>query len=293
MLSSLPSEVKLSLEKHLHQKVISFSYVGGGCINNTGKLTFNDGAVFFIKWNNKSRFPSMFTKEALGLNELTKQYLLRIPNIVLVEESLENYSFLLLEFIESGHASQNHWQKLGKGIAQLHQIKNDSYGLAYDNYIGSLPQINHTNASWGDFYLNSRIIPMVEQARKAGLFTNEQYEAIVSIYDSIQGLCHTKELPTLLHGDLWSGNVFADENETPVIIDPAVYYGNREVELAFTELFGGFDQAFYTSYNREYPLDNGYINRKHIYQLYPLLVHVNLFGGGYINSVMQIVKKFN
>ena len=179
----------------------------------------------------------------------------------------------------------------GKQLAQLHQNTNTSFGLEESNYIGSLLQQNNLHNNWIDFFINERLKPQIKLARDNGkidLSTITKFERLYTKLDEI----FPEEPPALLHGDLWSGNFMVDEKGGPVIIDPAVYFGHREMDIAMTKLFGGFNQQLYQSYNEHFPLEKGWEQRVDICNLYPLMVHVNLFGGGYLEQVKSILNKF-
>jgi protein-ribulosamine 3-kinase len=208
---------------------------------------------------------------------------LRVPEVVAVGEN-----FLLLEWLERGNASDQSETRLGEGLAALHQHTAPTYGLDHLNFIGSLPQINTPKTTWAEFYGECRIRPQMDIARRNGELSPVLENLLNSVIAKLPD--HLPETrPSLLHGDLWRGNVMTLANGQPAVIDPAVYYGNPEVELAFTELFGGFSARFYTAYGK---LDAGYPERKNLYQLYPLMVHMNLFGGGYTSQVHSVARRY-
>jgi protein-ribulosamine 3-kinase len=269
--------------------VKGFSFSSGGCINNGGRLQTNQGD-FFLKWNDAARYPGMLNAEALGLQKLLSASVIRIPNVVLVNQTAK-FQFLLLEFIEHGTPSLKHWQLFGEQLAALHRISAEMYGFPSDNYIGSLPQSNQHGNDWIKFFIAKRLSPQVDLAIKSGKITSNVEGMFFKLYEKLP-LLITKEKPALLHGDLWSGNKLVDNMGNPCLIDPAVYSGHREVDIGFTKLFGGFPQAFYDSYNAHFPLENGLEERLRIYNLYPLLVHLNLFGETYLNQVVSILKHF-
>jgi fructosamine-3-kinase len=183
-------------------------------------------------------------------------------------------------------------EKLGEGLATLHLQMADQYGLDRDNFIGSLPQENQQENGWARFYAEHRILFQMEIARQVGRLTPERERLLNTLCQNMSQLAPDDPPASLLHGDLWGGNYLGTTHDVPVIYDPAVYYGHREVEMAFTELFGGFPTRFYDAYNAVYPLDQGYAERKALYQLYPLMVHMNLFGGGYIGQVDRILRHY-
>lgn len=263
--------------------------VSGGDINDAYCIRTNQDK-YFIKTNNASRFPKMFEKEANGLNALRKTNTIKIPEVITFGE-MEHASYLLLEWIESSVPQNNFWGNFGKQLAQLHQNTNDCFGFNENNYIGSLNQSNKLYTNWIDFFINERLQFQVDLAintDKMDATTVAQFENLYKELPSI----FPEEPPALLHGDLWSGNYMAGNQGEPIIMDPAVYYGHREMDLAMTKLFGGFNNRMYEAYHQQYPLEKGWESRIPICNLYPLLVHVNLFGGGYLQQVKNIVNQF-
>jgi fructosamine-3-kinase len=297
MLTSIPKVLQVEIQTDL-SRILSvdlvledFKFSSGGCINNTGVLQSNRGS-FFIKWNTKFRFPKMFALEKHGLSRLkSASHNLKIPDVIQSGET-DSHIYLLLENISSAEQKPNYWELLGSGLAQLHQNKSDVFGLEEDNYIGSLVQYNNQNPNWIEFFINQRLIPNFKMAYDSGYFNNKHKKSLNNLEKSLPDICPDVMQVSLLHGDLWSGNLMIDGNGYPALIDPAVYYGYREIEIAFTELFGRFGQAFYDSYEEAWPLEVGYKERIDIWNLYPLLVHVNLFGKSYVKSVLQILNKF-
>jgi protein-ribulosamine 3-kinase len=227
----------------------------------------------------------MFEVESNGLHILSHTKIIRIPKVVLNLE-IEGLQFLILEWIENKQASNNFWETLGIQLSQLHKHTQSSFGLDHDNYIGSLAQRNKPEANWIDFFINHRLTPQLELFSDISLIKDFEI-----LFYKLPALL-PQEKASLLHGDLWSGNLMIDSNGNPCLIDPAVYYGNREIEIAFTRLFGGFNEEFYDSYNNAFALQPGFNDRIDLYNLYPLLVHANLFGGGYVSQVKRVLKKY-
>jgi len=263
--------------------------VGGGSINHAVQFT-TQHKKYFLKWNDAIHYPGMFESEANGLR------LIRSTNTLFVPEVLHSgvagkYSFLLMEFLEPGRHQKNFWEHFGIQLAKMHRHPATLFGLDHDNYIGSLKQLNTQNESWADFFLAARLEPQFKMAMAANKLPSnalDWLENIAKVIDDIMPM----EKPSLLHGDLWNGNFLVSNEGAACVIDPAVYYGHREMDLAMTKLFGGFDQDFYEAYHSEFPLMQGFEQRFDIYNLYPLLVHVNLFGGGYIQQVKNILSRF-
>jgi protein-ribulosamine 3-kinase len=266
-----------------------FAFSSGGCINRGGRLKTTAGN-FFLKWNDEKKFPLMFEAESRGLQILRQQDAIRIPKVIGNGIS-DSFQFLLLEYIDQKPRSKNYWQVLGERLAALHQRSSKQFGLEHNNYIGSLRQYNQQSSSWIHFFIEQRLNVQLKLAIDNGLAPGHWQQGFERLHSRLSSLL-PEEKPSLVHGDLWNGNLITDEKGEPCLIDPAVYYGNREADLAMTKLFGGFDRDFYTSYEAAFPLQPGYQQRVDIYNLYPLLVHVNLFGGSYVHSVEGILRAF-
>ena len=287
----LPEALLLHIQAELNASVVSARPVTGGSINQAAKLELSSGMQCFLKWNT-TQSPDMFAKEAKGLGLLTNADTdLIIPKVITQGIAGNATGYLLQEFIEEGQPGPYSAQQFGQELARLHKTENDRFGLDHDNYIGSLPQSNTPHTDWISFFIEERIEPQLDRAISAGKLSSSIEIAFKNMYRLLPDI-FPEEPPGLLHGDLWGGNYFYDSEGRPVIYDPAVYYGHREMELAFTRLFGGFSSAFYRSYNESHPLEPGFDERKDIYNLYPLLVHTNLFGGSYAQQVEEIVKRF-
>jgi fructosamine-3-kinase len=266
----------------------SITPVGGGDINAAARVETAD-ARYFVKWNYFPR-PRLFETEARGLNLLAATNALRIPRVITV---IEQPAALVLEWIDLGSNKSVAAEALGRGLAQQHRSTAALHGLDHDNYIGSTPQRNTQARSWIEFYRDRRLGAQRDLAQHRGYLTPDRARRLDRVLDRLdQWIDDTAVVPSLLHGDLWGGNYLIDAQGNPVLIDPAVYYGDREAEIAFTELFGGFGARFYADYDEAWPLDRGYAERHDLYNLYHLLNHLNLFGEGYGGSVDAILRHY-
>ncbi len=263
--------------------------VSGGDINDAYRLETSQG-YFFVKTNFANRFPRMFEMEAIGLGMLRSVGVFTVPQVIALSEE-NDISYLLLEWIESAQPETDFWENFGKQLAQLHQNSSDQFGLVENNYIGSLSQSNQQHKTWVEFFIHERLQVQIKMAVDAGKMDSQTIAQFENLYKELPNI-FPEEPPALLHGDLWSGNYMVGNNGEPVIMDPAVYYGHREMDLAMTKLFGGFGNEMYQSYNEHYSLQQGWESRIAICNLYPLLVHINLFGGGYLQQIKSIINQF-
>ncbi len=269
--------------------------LGGGCVNPSARLTTERGERFFVKWN--PRAPAdLFAVEADGLRALRTAAgaALRVPEVLAVGRGGGGSPpWLLLEYIEPGRAGPAYASALGAGLASLHRAPaSGGWGWERDNFIGPLPQANAAAPTWGEFWRDRRLAPQLKRARAAGRFRGADAGVRDRAVDSTPELLAGVDEPaSLLHGDLWGGNVLADGEGRPALIDPAAYRGHREVDLAMSELFGGFPPGWPRAYSDSWPLDEGYARgRRALYQLYYLLVHVNLFGAGYESGSLAAAR---
>jgi protein-ribulosamine 3-kinase len=280
------------LAEHLATNLSSMdiSGVGGGSINDTYRLVVNKTESFFLKINEAAKFPNLFEREKEGLIFLGQQECIRIPAVLFCGKVQEK-QVLVLEWIQPGQRPASFWERFGRQLAELHHKSSPEFGFLSDNFMGALPQINGPLGNWPDFFALRRLQPQTELAIKNGLITAKHALQMETICNDLSSY-FPAEAPSLLHGDLWCGNFMADDQSNPVLIDPAVYFGHRSVDLAMTTLFGGFDKIFYDSYNHHFPFPSNYREQWDICNLYPLLIHLNLFGPSYLGDITAILKRF-
>lgn len=264
--------------------------LGGGDINDAFSLELADGRRVFAKCNAHAA-RDMFPAEARGLRWLAAAGALAVPEVLAVSDPGEP-AFLVLEFLEPGARVRDFDERLGRGLAVLHRFGAPTFGLDHDNFIGSLPQQNQPAADWPTFYAERRLRPLARRALESGRLSVATGRRFESLDAHLSELVGEPEPPARLHGDLWGGNLHTTTAGAPALIDPAVYGGHREIDLAMMRLFGGFGGRVFDAYREAYPLSAGYEERIALYQLYPLLVHVNLFGGGYAGSVESALRRY-
>lgn len=263
--------------------------LGGGCINECYKVHTSAGH-FFMKVNNGKKFPEMFEAEEKGLRLLDDTFHGIVPGVIASVN--EDEMILVLEWMEEAAAAKNFWDDFAGKLASIHRSTSENYGLDHDNYMGSLPQSNKKMTDWVSFFILRRIEPQLKKAIDEKSLPKEIHRSFEKLFVRLPEI-FPPEKPSLLHGDLWSGNYMRGADGLVRLIDPAVYYGHREMDLSMTKLFGGFDRKFYDFYHQYFPLEPGFEGRVPVCNLYPLLIHVNLFGGHYGVQVLEIVKDFN
>lgn len=280
MLEAIATHIQAVTNIKLHD--LQIRSISGGSINQAYALS-DRYSQYFLKTNQASRV-EMFMAEAIALTQIAQTQTIRVPQPICWGIT-DHVSYLVLEWLEL--SDRPNWQKLGQQLGALHHITNAQFGWERSNTIGSTRQINPWTDSWIEFWLEHRLLYQLRLAQKRGftspVSSDQLSQAVAKFF--------TKPIPALVHGDLWSGNVGFDQWGNPVIFDPALYFGDREVDIAMTELFGGFGAEFYASYNQAYPLDPGYGDRRPIYNLYHILNHFNLFGGSYGLTAQRMIKQ--
>ena len=268
-------------------QVLSANALPGGCISRSSQIV-TDCGVYFGKRNVASA-ASMFTAEAFGLREMRSVNAFRVPRSI-AAGSLTEGAYHLLEWIQFGKQTAASGFALGKGLAGLHKKDGGRFGWGIDNHLGSTPQVNEWSTDWLGFFRRNRLEYQFERAKEKGF----QFSGERPLLERLELLFEDYEpRPSLIHGDLWNGNVGFGVDGRPVIFDPACYYGDREAEFGIIELFGGFPSSFYDGYQSEWPLDSGFKTRLPVYKLYHQLNHLNLFGGSYALGVEETIQAVN
>ncbi|CAL65264.1 fructosamine kinase family protein [Christiangramia forsetii] len=268
------------------KELSGFSNLTGGDINEVF-LIESGSEKFVVKINDSESFPGMFEAEKLGLEKLLAPSVIDVPK-PLKTGYVDSYSYLLLEHKSAATKSSDFLEIFGEQLARLHQQTSESFGLEKDNYIGSLPQYNSYKDSAAEFYIEMRLKTQIKMADEKGFQLNVKN----SFYKNCMNLIPS-EPPALIHGDLWNGNYLVNSVGKPCLIDPAVAYAPREMDLGMMKLFGGFDKTLFHTYNEVFPLQENWEERIPLWQLYYLLVHLNIFGSGYKSQVASIIKKFS
>ncbi len=281
--------VKRIIEERLSTEIESVTPLSGGDINEVYSINCSLGK-YVVKYNSRLRFPEMFYKEADGLNTLRDNGL-RTPVVIDHFEHIDD-QFLILEYVKEEKAGKKFWVNFADSLSALHQKSNPFFGLDQNNYIGSLHQHNDQMSSWEEFFISKRLKPLIKMAFDQGFLTRKHLADFDKFYTVFLDLLPV-EKPSLLHGDLWSGNLLCTSGQQAVFIDPAVYYGHREVDIAMTKMFGGFDQLYLDEYIDRFPLEKGWEERIPIHNLYPNLVHLVLFGNAYVKGIENVIQRYS
>ena len=287
-MSLIPPTVVNFCRSHGYDPIRRAAPLGGGCINNATRLE-TDGGLLFLKHNSHCP-PDMFEREAEGLRALTVTGGPRIPKVLLVGPD-----FILQEYIEpppDNRDGRRFWETLGAQLATLHTVTAPRFGFDHDNYIGSAPQINTWELDGHKFFAGRRLLYQTELAHRNGLLDSTNNQSLITICNRLPDLIPPQPA-SIIHGDLWSGNLHTGPNGEPVLIDPAAHYGWAEAELAMMTLFGSPPDSFFRTYESVRPLEPGYRERFDLYNLYHLLNHLNLFGESYLGSVRAIIKRYS
>lgn len=279
------------LKLHIKKDVVidEFQFFYGGNFNLAVRVKLKSDE-FFIKWN-QGDHQGLFEAEAKNLNLLDQSKTIQVPEVIGVG-AIDEKEYLMLECIPTGEINTNYWQDFGQKLALMHlNTSSKGHGLEYTNYLGAAEQKNDWKVNGVDFFIENRLKNQIEIAvynRKIDLEMENKFK---QLFEKLPDII-PNETSSLLHGDLWSGNAMVNNVGQVVLVDPSCYYGLREAELAFTTMFGGFDKKFYESYHEAYPIEKGFHERIPLYNLYPLMVHVNLFGEGYVPAVQKILSSY-
>ncbi|MEM1002315.1 MAG: fructosamine kinase family protein [Bacteroidota bacterium] len=276
------------LKAFFSHSIDSISSVSGGDISEAYLVKLSNSQKYFVKFNSSDFASNMFQKEKNGIITIASSDTISVPNVVGVE-SFEQGAFLVLEHIETTSSSTKTLTHFGQELAAMHNYQNNAFGLDSDNYIGSLEQFNTRSKDWISFYAKERLQKQFDLALFKGLLSKDEIPELKDSIEILSSLIPTEQA-SLLHGDLWNGNFLTGTNGSTYLIDPAVYYGDRIVDIAMSQLFGGFGKDFYESYFHWSPKIHNFQERIDLYQLYYLLVHLNLFGCSYYSSVKQILQ---
>lgn len=272
------------------EPTVELAPVSGGDINDAFGVTLASGRRLFVK-THRAPLPRVFLCEAEGLAWLAEAKAIRVPEVVAASDADERGpACLVLEYIERGRPGPRYDELLGRGLAMLHRYGAPRFGHVEANYLATLPQDNSQGDDWAEFYAHERLLPLTERAVQRGVLPAAVAGRIRRLCEQMAKFSGKPEPPARLHGDLWGGNALAAASGEPVLIDPAVYGGHREIDLAMMRLFGGFSSRVFDAYEEAHPLSPGHEERVALYQIYPLLAHVNLFGAGYVSQLDRAVR---
>ncbi len=285
--------VEKALSEKFGEKVIvsSSGSIGGGCINHASKITTNVGR-FFLKWNSHCA-SDIFLREAESLKELKKaaQNQLAVPEVFVAKEVDSSPGFLVMEYLDSNSSFTKSDEQLGRGLALIHKYPNDKFGFYNDNYCGATIQNNQWKSNWGEFFRDNRLKFLLKLIQSERPLPSKEIDVYDSLLEQIPSLIPQESKISLIHGDLWSGN-FMNTINGPALIDPASYYADREMEFGIITMFGGFSNRFFSAYNEVFPLPSEWRERNKLYQLFHVLNHYYLFGGGYRQQALRIAESY-
>ena len=277
------------------RRPLAYQSIGGGSINEAWMIDAGE-EKFFCKVNSNTRYPGLFTREAAGLDSLRKTRTIQCPDVISVS-TLEDHQILLMEWVESARIKAFDWVLFGEQLAKLHLWKDahhpeTRFGFDHDNYMGSLPQCNKYTSDWCTFFRERRLAPQIKMASERALLSRSHVTSFENLYKKLPEI-FPSVTPSLVHGDLWNGNFLFNQNNEPVVFDPAVYYGIGSIDLAMTTLFGGFHELFYEVYEYWSPLPANHEEQWQVCNLYPLLIHLNLFGNQYLSGIESCLHRFD
>ena len=285
----IPPEINSELSDYLKGRICQAVPVSGGCVSRAARVRGEDGREFFLKWAPDQASTDVFAEEEFALERLATTRTVRVPHV-----RARGDRWLLLEWLNSGTATISGWQEFGRLLARLHRTSRDTYGWPRANYIAALPQANEPHDDWPEFFRTQRLEPQLVRAKGDGHVEGGDMMAFARLFAALPELLApaADDGASLLHGDLWIGNACGLADGSIAAIDPAAYFGHREVDLAMADLFGGFPREFYSAYDAEWSVEQkGLRRRRAVYQLYYLLVHVNMFGGSYVSSCRRALEQ--
>ncbi len=280
-----------ALEKVLGKQaqLYGFHHIGGGEVNQFYKA-LTDFGVYFLKVHESNLYPKLFQREHLGLQTIQKTNTIKVNHAIGLCE-VNNYDFLVFDYLEPVPPKSDYWSILGLQLANMHKQSSRSFGFVEDNFIGVLPQLNHRNSNWGQFYVKNRLIPNVRRAADLMLIDPPLVQKFEQFFKLVE-FAFPEEEPSLVHGNLWKENVLIGTDGSPILSNPSVYYGHREMDIAMTRMVGSFPTAFYKAYNETYPLQDDWEIRLEFSQMYYALVNLNAYGFPYLNEIKQRLNRW-
>lgn len=284
-------QARIAASLNIPPGCVTFTPINGGSINQTYRIDISDTPAAFFKTNSATKFPQLLEMEAKGLTLLQNAGIIKTPALIDLFTINDN-QVLLMEWITPGSKTQAFWNHFGAQLAAIHSCTSPNFGLDHNNYMGAVQQTNTPAADWIFFFQHHRLQPLVEKSAHKGLLQPQHLRQFEKLYRSLPDLFEKQTSPSLLHGDLWSGNFICNNNQQPVLIDPAVYYGHSSIDLGMTTLFGGFHSRFYEAYHYHRPPEPNFKEQWEAAKLYPLLIHLLLFGASYRAPIENILASF-